>query len=86
MADVRASCGPGKLAEAGDLAGTPGNRTSRGALVADFNLDAKLDILQINRGANGRFCGFSKACGAFSGRPANGPAGRRSVDHLTCST
>ena len=42
----------GKFAEAGDLSGLSGKRTGRGALVADFNLDGKLDILQIDRGAN----------------------------------
>ena len=42
----------GKFAEAGDLAGISGNRTGRGALIADFNLDGKLDILQIDRGSN----------------------------------
>ncbi len=42
----------GKFAEAGDLAGIAGQRTGRGALVADFNLDGKLDILQIDRGSN----------------------------------
>ena len=42
----------GKFAEAGDLAGIAGNRVGRGALIADFNLDGKLDILQIDRGSN----------------------------------
>ena len=42
----------GKFAEAGDLAGIAGKRTGRGALIADFNLDGMLDILQIDRGAN----------------------------------
>jgi len=42
----------GKFAEAGDLAGIAGDRVGRGALIADFNLDGRLDILQINRGSN----------------------------------
>ena len=42
----------GKFAEAGDLAGISGKRTGRGALIADFNLDGMLDILQIDRGSN----------------------------------
>ena len=42
----------GKFAEAGDLAGIAGKRTGRGALIADFNLDGMLDILQIDRGSN----------------------------------
>jgi len=42
----------GKFAEAGDLAGIAGRRTGRGALIADFNLDGMLDILQIDRGSN----------------------------------
>jgi hypothetical protein len=39
----------GKFVEAGDLAGLALNRTGRGALIADFNLDGRLDILAINR-------------------------------------
>ncbi len=42
----------GKFAEAGDEAGIAGDRKGRGALIADFNLDGCLDILQINRGSN----------------------------------
>jgi enediyne biosynthesis protein E4 len=42
----------GKFAEAGDMSGIAGDRKGRGALVADFNLDGNLDILQINRGSN----------------------------------
>ena len=41
----------GKFAEAGELSGIAQNRKSRGALVADFNLDGKLDLLIVNRGA-----------------------------------
>ena len=41
----------GKFAEAGDQAGIAMNRKGRGALIADFNLDGMLDILQINRGS-----------------------------------
>ena len=37
----------GKFAEAGDEAGAC-NAKGRGALIADFNLDGRLDILQIN--------------------------------------
>ena len=39
----------GKFAEAGDLAGIALNRIGRGALIDDFNLDGKVDILVINR-------------------------------------
>jgi hypothetical protein len=39
----------GKFAEAGDLAGIALNRIGRGALIDDFNLDGKVDILAINR-------------------------------------
>ena len=42
----------GKFAEAGDEAGIACNAKGRGALIADFNLDGRLDILQINRGSN----------------------------------
>ena len=42
----------GKFAEAGDESGIACFAKGRGALVADFNLDGALDILQINRGAN----------------------------------
>jgi hypothetical protein len=42
----------GKFAEAGDEAGIAGGQKGRGALIADFNLDGMLDILQINRGSN----------------------------------
>ncbi len=42
----------GKFAEAGDRAGIACNAKGRGALIADFNLDGQLDILQINRGSN----------------------------------
>ena len=42
----------GKFAEAGDLAGISGKRIGRGALIDDFNLDGRLDILQINRSSN----------------------------------
>jgi enediyne biosynthesis protein E4 len=42
----------GKFAEAGEEAGIAGDRKGRGALIADFNLDGNLDILQINRGSN----------------------------------
>ena len=42
----------GKFAEAGDEAGIACNAKGRGALIADFNLDGMLDILQINRGSN----------------------------------
>ena len=42
----------GKFVEAGDLAGIAGKRTGRGALIADYNLDGMLDILQIDRGSN----------------------------------
>ncbi len=44
----------GKFAEAGDEAGIACNAKGRGALIADFNLDGRLDILQINRGSNAR--------------------------------
>ena len=39
----------GKFAEAGAESGIAQNRKSRGALIADFNLDGKLDLLVINR-------------------------------------
>ena len=42
----------GKFAEAGDEAGIACDAKGRGALIADFNLDGQLDILQINRGSN----------------------------------
>ncbi len=42
----------GKFAEGGDDAGIARNAKGRGALIADFNLDGQLDILQINRGSN----------------------------------
>jgi enediyne biosynthesis protein E4 len=42
----------GKFAEAGYEAGIASGLKGRGALIADFNLDGKLDILQINRGSN----------------------------------
>jgi enediyne biosynthesis protein E4 len=42
----------GKFAEAGDQAGIACDAKGRGALIADFNLDGRLDILQINRGSN----------------------------------
>jgi hypothetical protein len=42
----------GKFAEAGDEAVIACNAKGRGALIADFNLDGRLDILQINRGSN----------------------------------
>ena len=42
----------GKFAEGGDQAGIACNAKGRGALIADFNLDGRLDILQINRGSN----------------------------------
>ena len=42
----------GKFAEAGDEAGIANGLKGRGALIADFNLDGKLDILQVNRGSN----------------------------------
>ena len=35
----------GKFAEAGDAAGIALNRKGRGALIADFNLDGKLEAL-----------------------------------------
>ena len=38
--------------KAGDEAGIACNAKGRGALIADFNLDGRLDILQINRGSN----------------------------------
>jgi enediyne biosynthesis protein E4 len=41
----------GKFAEAGAEAGIALNRKGRGALIADFNLDGKLDLLVVNRGA-----------------------------------
>ncbi len=42
----------GKFAEAGDESGIACNAKGRGALIADFNLDGNLDILQVNRGGN----------------------------------
>ncbi len=42
----------GKFAEAGKEAGIASGAKGRGALIADFNLDGMLDILQINRGSN----------------------------------
>ncbi len=42
----------GKFAEAGDQAGIACDAKGRGALIADFNLDGMLDILQMNRGSN----------------------------------
>ena len=39
----------GKFAEAGVEAGIAGNHKSRGALIDDFNLDGKLDLLVVNR-------------------------------------
>ena len=42
----------GKFAEAGDEAGIANGLKGRGALIADFNLNGKLDILQVNRGSN----------------------------------
>lgn len=42
----------GKFAEAGDLADLDGKRIRRGALIDDFNLDGKLDKMQINRRGN----------------------------------
>ena len=39
----------GKFAESGDLSGIALNRIGRGALIDDFNLDGKVDILVINR-------------------------------------
>jgi hypothetical protein len=41
----------GKFAEAGVEAGIALNRKGRGALIDDFNLDGKLDLLVVNRGA-----------------------------------
>ena len=41
----------GKFAEAGAQAGIALNRQGRGALIADFNLDGKLDLLVVNRAA-----------------------------------
>ena len=41
----------GKFVEAGTAAGIAMNRKSRGALVTDFNVDGKLDLLLVNRGA-----------------------------------
>jgi hypothetical protein len=41
----------GKFVEAGVEAGIALNRKGRGALIADFNLDGKLDLLVINRGS-----------------------------------
>ena len=41
----------GKFAEAGKEAGIALNRKGRGALIDDFNLDGKLDLLVVNRGA-----------------------------------
>ncbi len=41
----------GKFAEAGDKAGIAQNAQSRGALVADFNLDGNLDLLVMRRAA-----------------------------------
>jgi hypothetical protein len=42
----------GKFAEGGDEAGIACNTKGRGALIADFNLDGRLDLLPINRGSN----------------------------------
>ena len=42
----------GRFAEAGDQAGIACYAKGRGALIADFNLDGTLDILQIDRGSN----------------------------------
>ena len=41
----------GKFAEAGAQAGIALNRQGRGALIDDFNLDGKLDLLVVNRSA-----------------------------------
>lgn len=40
----------GKFEEAGDLAGVASMQTSRGAALADFNLDGLLDLVVVNRG------------------------------------
>jgi hypothetical protein len=42
----------GKFAEGGDEAGIACNAKGRGTLIADFNLDGRLDLLQIIRGSN----------------------------------
>ena len=41
----------GKFVEAGDKAGIVENKQSRGALIADFNLDGNLDLLVMHRAA-----------------------------------
>jgi len=42
----------GKFIEMADKAGVASTNTARGALVADFNLDGKLDIVVVNRWVN----------------------------------
>jgi hypothetical protein len=39
----------GTFREAGDIAGVASTRTSRGAALADFNLDGALDLVVVNR-------------------------------------
>ena len=42
----------GKFTEAGQVAGIDNNGVSRGAALADFNLDGQLDLVVVNRGTS----------------------------------
>ena len=68
----------GKFAEAGDEAGIACNAKGRGALIADFNLDGRLDILQINRGSNVLLCSAISAPRMATGRRCRWATGSRS--------
>ncbi|MDE3174982.1 MAG: CRTAC1 family protein [Pseudomonadota bacterium] len=64
--------GSGKFTEAGDRAGIAQNAPSRGALIADFNLDGNLDLLVMHRAAP---AALFRNLGASDGKGGAIPAG-----------
>ena len=69
----------GKFAESGMESGVARDHKGRGAIIADFNLDGNLDILQINRGSNAT---LFRNLGAKSDDGAAMPAGNWSEIRL----
>ncbi len=57
----------GKFAEMGDKAGVDSMKTSRGAALADFNLDGLVDLVVVNRWENAQIWrNVTKEAGASS--------------------